>query len=479
MTRGVPEPGERRTSDHGFPFTGAGGVGSDQRSSAGTTLDDYTDRYAQRVRGMTASEIRALFSVTSRPEVVSLAGGAPFVSALPLDAVGEMLGRLGGPAHGATTLQYGGGQGDLALRERICEVMTLSGIDASTGASPDDVVVTVGGQQALDLVSRVFLDPGDVVLAEGPSYVGALGVFQAAQADVVHVPMDDDGLIPDALAEALATVAQAGKRAKFLYTVPAHHNPAGVTLSEARREQILDIAERAGLLVIEDDPYGLLGFGGEPLRALRSRRRDGVLYVSTFSKTFAPGLRVGWVLAPHAVREKLVIASEAQILCPSMFAQSAIATYFATMPWREQIKTFREIYRERRDALLAALTDLMPAGTRWTRPDGGFYVWLTLPEGLHSKEMLPRAIAARVAYVPGTGFYADGTGGSHMRLSYCFPTPERIREGVRRLATVVEEEMKMRAVFGTAAPGASPSVSWTRAGMFGPAAAHTPSPGQE
>ena len=185
------------------------------------------------------------------------------------------------------------------------------------------------------------------------------------------------------------------------------------------------------------------------------------------------------VLAPHAVREKLVIASEAQILCPSMFAQSAIATYFASMPWREQIKTFREIYRERRDALLAALTDLMPAGTRWTRPEGGFYVWLTLPEGLHSKEMLPRAIAARVAYVPGTGFFADGSGGSHMRLSYCFPTPERIREGVRRLATVVEEEMKMRAVFGTAAPGAAPGVSWTPAGTFGAAAAHTPSPGQE
>ncbi len=167
----------------------------------GTTLDDYTDRYARRVRGMTASEIRALFAVASRPEVVSLAGGAPYIAALPLDAVGEMLGRLGAE-HGATTLQYGIGQGDLELRERICEVMALSGIDASRGASPDDVVVTVGGQQALDLVARLFLDPGDVVLAEGPTYVGALGVFQAAQAQVVHVPMDDDGLIPEALAEA-------------------------------------------------------------------------------------------------------------------------------------------------------------------------------------------------------------------------------------------------------------------------------------
>jgi 2-aminoadipate transaminase len=444
----------------------------------GTTLDDYTDRYAQRVRGMTASEIRALFSVTSRPEVVSLAGGAPFVAALPLDAVGEMMARLGGE-QGATTLQYSGGQGDPALRERICEVMALSGIDASTGASPDDVVVTVGGQQALDLVSRVFLDPGDVVLAEGPSYVGALGVFQAAQADVVHVPMDDDGLIPAALAEALETVARAGKRAKFLYTVPNYHNPGGVTLSAPRREEVLAIAERAGLLVVEDDPYGLLGFSGEPMPALRSRHRDGVLYISTFSKTFAPGLRVGWVLAPHAVREKLVIASEAQILCPSMFAQTAIATYFATMPWLEQIKTFREIYQERRDALLSALADLMPAGARWTRPDGGFYVWLTLPEGLNSKEMLPRAIAARVAYVPGTGFYADGTGTSHLRLSYCFPTPERIREGVRRLAKVIEQETLVRAEFGTAAAPDSERVTWTPAATYWAAAGNTPAPGVE
>jgi 2-aminoadipate transaminase len=444
----------------------------------GTTLDDYTDRYAQRVRGMTTSEIRARFAVTSRPEVVSLAGGAPFVSALPLDTVGEMLGQLGS-VHGATTLQYGLGQGDLALRERICEVMTFSGIDSSCGASPDDVVVTVGGQQALDLVSRVFLDPGDVVLAEGPSYVGALGVFQAAQADVVHVPMDADGLIPAALAEALETVSRAGKRAKFLYTVPAHHNPGGVTLCEPRRDEILAICERAGLLVIEDDPYGLLGFEGEPLAALRSRARDGILYVSTFSKTFAPGMRVGWVLAPHAVREKLVIASEAQILCPSAFAQSAITTYFATMPWREQLKTFREIYRDRRDAMLSALTDLMPEGTHWTRPEGGFYVWLTLPDGLHSKQMLPRAITARVAYVPGTGFYADGSGGSHMRLSYCFPAPDRIREGVRRLAGVIEEELSVRAVFGAPAAAGDRGVSWTTAALFGATAGDTPGPGLE
>ncbi|BCJ59430.1 hypothetical protein Jiend_28520 [Micromonospora endophytica] len=258
----------------------------------GTTLDDYTDRYARRVRGMTASEIRALFAVASRPEVVSLAGGAPFIAALPLDAVGEMLGRLGAE-HGTTTLQYGIGQGTLELRERICEVMALSGIDAACGASPEDVVVTVGGQQALDLVARLFLDPGDVVLAEGPTYVGALGVFQAAQAQVVHVPMDDDGLIPEALETAIAEQARAGRRVKFLYTIPTYQNPAGVTLTEERRERVLDICERAGLLVVEDDPYGQLGFEG------RRRRRCGRA-AARGSSTSAPSPRrslpgCGWV----------------------------------------------------------------------------------------------------------------------------------------------------------------------------------------
>ncbi|MCP2326058.1 DNA-binding transcriptional MocR family regulator [Hamadaea flava] len=430
--------------------------------SSGTTLDDYTGVYAQRVAGMTASEIRALFAVANRPEVVSLAGGAPYTSALPLDAIGEMLRDLI-VNQGAQALQYGIGQGLPELREQICEVMADSGIDAAMGASPDDVVVTIGGQQALDLVARLFLDPGDVVLAEGPTYVGALGAFQAAQARVVHVAMDDDGLIPAALEEAIKATAAAGRRAKFLYTIPTYQNPAGVTLSEERREQVLDICERAGLLVIEDDPYGKLSFGGQAPRPLRARRRDGVFYLSTFSKTIAAGLRVGWILAPHAVRDKLVIATEAQILCPPHFSQYAVSTYLATMPWREQIKTFAQLYSERRDAMLESLADLMPAGMTWTKPDGGLFVWATLPEGMDAKAMMPRAIAARVAYVPGTGFYADGTGQQHIRLNFSFPPAERIREGVRRLAGVIEQEMAMRAVFGSGSGlGTAPSAgtSW-------------------
>jgi 2-aminoadipate transaminase len=392
---------------------------------------------------------------------VSLAGGSPYIAALPLDAVGDMLGQLASE-HGATSLQYGIGQGTIDLRERICEVMSLSGIE---GASPDDVVVTVGGQQALDLIARLFLDPGDIVLAEGPTYVGALGVFQAAQAQVRHVDMDAHGLIPASLEEAIAA---SDGRAKFLYTIPTYQNPAGVTLTESRREEVLDICERARLLVVEDDPYGMLSFEGDAPLPLRARRRDGVFYVSTFSKTFAPGLRVGWILAPHAVREKLVMASEASILCPSAFAQGAVTQYLATMPWREQIKVYREIYRERRDALLSALSDLMPAGTTWTQPSGGLFVWATLPSGLDSKAMMPRAVAARVAYVPGTGFYADGTGGRNMRLNFSFSSPERLREGVRRLAGVMEQEIAMRAVFGSGAVGPQR--------RRGPAAADTPGP---
>ena len=411
---------------------------------SGNTLDPYSGRYAQRTRGLAVSEIRALFSVANRPEVVSLAGGMPYTAALPLDAVGSMLGEL--VAHnGAAALQYCAGQGDERLRERIGDVMALEGI---AGASADEVVVTVGSQQALDLISRIFLDPGDVVLAEGPSYVGALGTFAAAEAEVVHVPLDGDGLIPAALSEALDALAAAGRRAKFLYTVPNFHNPAGVTLAVSRRAEILELCERHDVLVIEDNPYGLLAFDGQTLPALRSLAPEGVIYLGSFSKTFASGVRVGWAYAPPAIRDKLVLLSESQVLCPPMLSQLAVAEYLDTQPWREQIKVFRELYRERRDAMLSALSALMPPGCTWTHPDGGFYVWLTLPPGLDAKVMQPRGIAERVAYVPGIGFYADGSGQRELRLSYCYPPPERIREGVRRLAGVVEQELELRATFG-------------------------------
>ena len=408
------------------------------------TFDAFTSRYAARTAGMTASEIRALFAVASRPEVVSLAGGMPYTTALPLDAVGKLLSDLLA-TRGAQALQYGSGQGDAVLRELICQVMALEGV----AGSPDDVVVTVGSQQALDLVTRIFCDPGDVVLAEAPSYVGALGTFAAYQAEVVHVAMDADGLVPEALRQAIEAVTRAGKRVKFLYTIPNFHNPAGTSLTDARREEVLAICQSAGLLVLEDNPYGLLGFDGPPVPAIRARAgEEHVLYLGSFSKTFAPGLRVGWVLAPHAVREKLVLASEASVLCPPALNQLAVVEYLSTQDWQGQVEVFKGIYRERRDAMLDELTTQMPAGTTWTRPAGGFYVWATLPDGLDAKVMQPRALTARIAYVPGVGFYADGQGGRELRLSYCFPEPERIREGVRRLAGVVHAELDLLATFG-------------------------------
>ena len=411
---------------------------------SGSRLDPWVDSYAQRARGMTASEIRALFSVASRPEVVSLAGGMPYVQALPLDVLAETAARLVRD-RGAQVLQYGSGQGDVTLRGQILDVMAEVGISAH----PDDIVVTTGSQMALDLVTRIFCDPGDVVFVEAPSYVGALGVFRAYECDIVHVPMDDEGLVPEALSEAIARARAAGKKPKMIYTIPSFHNPAGVTQGPERRARVLEVAKRDNILLLEDDPYGLLGFDGAPPRAIRADDDQQVIYLGSFSKTIASGLRVGWAVAPHGVREKLVLAAESAVLCPSNYAQLTVSEYLATQPWREQVKVFREVYRERRDALLDSLEQLMPEGTTWTKPAGGFYSWVTVPEGLDSKAMLPRAIAALVAYVPGTGFYVDGQGRDSLRLSYCYPEPERIREGVRRLAGVIEGELEIAATFGT------------------------------
>jgi len=421
-----------------------------ESSPSGSRLDPWVDSYAQRAKNISGSAIRALFAVASRPEVVSLAGGMPYVQALSMDQMADIAARVV-REKGPQALQYGSGQGDVRLREQILDVTAEVGVHAH----PDDIIVTTGSQMALDLVTRTFCDPGDVVLVESPSYVGALGVFRSYECDIVHVAMDDEGLVPSALSEAIATVRAQGKRVKLIYTIPSFHNPAGVTQGPARRKEILQIAQSAGIALLEDDPYGLLGFEGEPPRALRADDAEGVIYLGSFSKTIASGLRVGWAIAPHGVREKLVLAAEAATLCPSNYAQLTVSEYLATEPWQEQIKSFREVYRERRDALLESLQAMMPEGTRWTIPAGGFYSWVTLPEGLDATAMLPRAISELVAYVPGTGFYVDGQGASSMRLSYCYPDPDRIREGVRRLSAVVETELEIARTFGTASSGST------------------------
>jgi DNA-binding transcriptional MocR family regulator len=425
--------------------------------------DPFLDRYAHGTRAMTASEIRALFAVAARPEIVSLAGGMPFTAALPFDVIGDVVEEVLGK-EGPAALQYGGGQGDPRLREVMGELMRREGIHASAA----DVVVTVGSQQALDLMARMFCDPGDVIVAEGPSYVGALSAFSQYQVEIRHVRLDDDGLDPDELEAELGRLAREGRRVKFLYTVPNFHNPAGVTLSAERRDRVVDIARRHDLLVLEDNPYGLLGFEGSPPEALRAREADNVVYLGTISKTFCPGLRIGWALAPPAIRERLVLVKEAADLSQSNFNQAVAYRYFAGYPWQETLKELRDVYRERRDAMLEALAEHFPpeSGVTWTRPRGGFYVWVKLPDPLDAKAMLAKAISARVAYVPGGSFFADGQGASNLRLSYCFPPSERIREGVRRLAGVVTEELElMRAIGGLPATHQDAAPPPDRGGM--------------
>ena len=363
----------------------------------------------------------------------------PNLSALPMDMMAGVVEKLIAN-NGAEALQYGSGQGHPKLREQICEVMALEGIKAH----PDDVIITTGSQQALDLISRIFIDPGDVVLVEAPSYVGALGTFKQYEASVVHVAMDDDGLIPEALRNAIAEVRARGQKIKFLYLIPNYQNPAGVLLPAERRTEILEICQKEKIFVVEDNPYGLLGFDKPSPNAMRASDSENVIYLGSFSKTIAPGFRVGWALVPPSLKEKLVIASESSILCPSNFSQLAISGYLADQPWRDQIASFCKLYKVRRDAMLESLDEHFPKSATWTKPGGGFYVWVTLPPEIDTTALMPKAIVAKVAYVPGTAFYADGFGSWSMRLAYCYPTPERIREGIKALGGVIKTEMEIR-----------------------------------
>jgi len=400
---------------------------------------NLNERFAHRAAMMKPSEIRSLFAVASRPDIVSLAGGMPNLTAFPMEMMAGVVEKLV-LENGQEALQYGSGQGHPKLRTQICDVMALEGIQAH----PDDVIITTGSQQALDLISRIFIDPGDVVLVEAPSYVGALGTFHQYEAQVVHVAMDSDGLIPQALREAITATRASGRKIKFLYLIPNYQNPAGVLLTAERRTEILEICRDAAIFVIEDNPYGLLGFERPSPNAMRAEDSENVVYLGTFSKTIAPGLRVGWALVPQSLKEKMVIASESSILCPSNFTQLAISSYLSDQPWRDQIAAFAQLYKVRRDVMLESLEKYFPKGATWTKPEGGFYVWITLPPEIDTKALMPKAIVGKVAYVPGTAFYADGFGSWSMRLSYCYPSPEKIREGVKALGGVLATEMQLR-----------------------------------
>lgn len=397
-------------------------------------VDPYVDLYARRTSGMSASEVRALFAVASRPEVVSFAGGMPFVQAIPVEHVLEILeGVLMEEAHVA--LQYGGGQGSPALRARLAMLMAEEG----TLADPEDMVVTTGAQQALDLVGKVLIDPGDLVAVEAPAYVGALSAFSAYEPRYLQIELDDEGMVVEGLEEALVR----GERPKFVYTVPNFHNPAGVTMSARRRGHLVALCREARIPIVEDNPYGLLRFEGDMEPTLRSLDPENVIYLGTVSKVFSPGVRVGWALAEPGVLQRLVLAKEAADLCGSNLNMLLTERYLAGETWRANLERLVGTYRRRRDVMLAALGERFPTDVEWTRPAGGFYVWVTLPAHLDTRVLLAAAVERRVAYVPGTAFYPDGRGTDTMRLAFCYPTEDRIEEGVRRLGELLADEEEL------------------------------------
>jgi 2-aminoadipate transaminase len=349
-------------------------------------------------------------------------------------------------------LQYGPTEGIDDVREAIVEVMAAENIH---NLEIDDILVTTGGQQAIDLVTRTLVDPGEVVIAEAPTYPGAVPCFGSFEADVVQIAMDADGMRIDELETTLERLKAVGKRPKFIYTVPTFHNPGGVTMSLPRRKRLVELAREHELLVVEDNPYGLLRYEGEPLPTLYEL--DGgefVIYLGTFSKILAAGLRVGWAVAPGPVFQKLNIAKQAADLCSSSLSQMFIAYYFRTGLWRQQLETYKEIYRRRRDVMLDALAEFFGPETEWTHPQGGLFLWATLPDYIDTSDLLVRALDEDVAFVPGRGAYLDGRGGSSMRLNFSGVSEDDIREGVRRIAKVVGEQI---ALYGTLTGGPAPA----------------------
>jgi DNA-binding transcriptional MocR family regulator len=314
-------------------------------------------------------------------------------------------------------------------------------------------VVTIGGQQALELVAKCFLNKGDLVLAEGPTYVGGIGAINSHQGDIQHIPMDDDGMRTDVLADELERLKKAGRRVKYVYTIPNHQNPAGVSLSLERRHHLAALAEQYDLMIVEDNPYGLLDFNDTRRVSLKSLLPERVIYVCTLSKLFAPGVRTGWIAAPAPIRDKLVLLREAADLCPPNLTQMLMEAWFGTQPWQAQVRRFTNLYEERAKVMLASLEKYMPDGVTWTVPTGAFYIWLTVPGGIDTSALLPKAVQRRVAYVPGRGFFADGSGENHLRLSFSFPETDRIAEGVSRLGELLHDERELReAVYGRTPP---------------------------
>ncbi|HOV30529.1 MAG TPA: PLP-dependent aminotransferase family protein [Anaerolineaceae bacterium] len=402
----------------------------------------WDHRYAHRTTGMTSSAIRELLKVTAQPDIISFGGGFPAAELFPIEQVKAACDKIL-TENGAKALQYSQTEGYAPLRELIAQNVCKYGIKVT----PDNVLITTGSQQTLDFLGRIFVNRGDRILTECPTYLGALQAWNVYGAEYETVDLDDDGMKIDMLEQVINT------NIKFMYVLPNFHNPAGVTLSLERRRRLVELADHYGVPIVEDDPYGQLRFEGEHLPTLvdlddelrdpdHVSYRGNVIYTSTYSKILAPGLRIGWVIAPEEVIRKMVMAKQGADLQSSTFDQF-LAYELASSDWlKDHIANIRKVYRERRDAMLQAFEDFMPEGTTWTRPQGGLFLWLTLPEGCNTLELFPIAIEEKVAYVPGASFYPKGGPSNTMRLNFSACNPETIRIGVERLSRMVKRCMK-------------------------------------
>ena len=405
-------------------------------------LERYAGLFAARTREMKSSAMRDMMAITQRPEVISLAGGLPETGSFPPESFAAAAQRIAAESC-ARALQYGPTEGLDELKLCITEVMAAEDMRVDL----DDMIVTTGGQQVIDLVTKTLIDPGDVIVAEGPTYPGAVPTFSSYQAHVVHIDVDSDGMRVELMEDVLDQLERDGRRTKFVYTVPSFQNPAGVTMSLERRRKLVEIANRRELLVLEDNPYGLLRYEGAPLPTLRALEGGVyVMYLGTFSKILSPGIRLGWIVAPPPVLEKVNLGKQAADLCTSTLTQLMVRAFFDQGIWRDYVDSLNEIHRCRRDAMLDALAEFFPPQAEWTRPAGGLFVWVTLPDFIDTTDLLARALRDNVAFVPGEGAFLDGRGRSSMRLNFSGSDEDTIREGVRRIGEVVAEQV---ALYGT------------------------------
>jgi len=390
--------------------------------------------FSTPARGAERSVIRELLKFAAGGTVISFAGGLPDPATFPVDELQEVILEVLRTGAGRA-LQYGTTEGDVRLREELVGWMAKDGI----GFDRDSILITNGSQQALDIVGRVLLDPGDVIVCELPSYLGGLQAFRYYQVEMVGVPQDDEGLEPDRLARVLRDLRRAGRRLKFIYVVPDFQNPSGITWTRERRERLLDLAAEFNVLVVEDNPYREMRFMGQAPPPVAALDRDGrTLYLSTFSKTLAPGLRIGWIAAPPPIIERCVTAKQGMDLCGPSFTQAVVAALLARGVLGRRLPAVAALYRRKREAMLEALGSQMPAGVSWTRPEGGLFLWVRLPEDMDAGAMLQVAVQEEgVAYVPGQAFHCDGSGRNTMRLNFSYPSEEEIREGISRLARLV------------------------------------------